>query len=73
MHLQKFTYTNSLYFEINAVEDLNLHGVQALSRGQYLAIGKHLCGPATGDYDIVCNVSCLVILIQNCMRIAECI
>jgi hypothetical protein len=48
----KFTYTNILYFDINAVEDLNLHGVQALSGVQYIAIGKHLCGPATGDYDI---------------------
>ncbi|KAI4986348.1 hypothetical protein ZWY2020_018978 [Hordeum vulgare] len=35
------------------IEDLNLHGVQALNGGQYLAIGKHLCGPAT-DMTIMC-------------------
>ncbi|CAM0877705.1 unnamed protein product [Alopecurus aequalis] len=35
------------------IEDLNLHGVQALRGGQYLAIGKHLCGPAT-DMTIMC-------------------
>uniref|UniRef100_A0ACD5WCJ0 Uncharacterized protein n=1 Tax=Avena sativa TaxID=4498 RepID=A0ACD5WCJ0_AVESA len=35
------------------IEDLNLHGVQTLSGVQYLAIGKHLCGPAT-DMTIMC-------------------
>ena len=35
------------------IEDLNLHGVKALSGSQYLAIGKHLCGPAT-DMTIMC-------------------
>ncbi|EMS67688.1 tRNA guanosine-2'-O-methyltransferase TRM13 [Triticum urartu] len=29
------------------IEDLSLRGVKALSGSQYLAIGKHLCGPAT--------------------------
>lgn len=32
-----------------AVEDLNLNAVESLRGGQYLAIGKHLCGPATGS------------------------
>jgi hypothetical protein len=27
---------------------LNLHGIEALRGLEYLAIGKHLCGPATG-------------------------
>ncbi|KAM0878834.1 hypothetical protein ACQ4PT_034646 [Festuca glaucescens] len=35
------------------IEDLNLHGVQALIGSRYLAIGKHLCGPAT-DMTIMC-------------------
>ncbi|KAM3317985.1 hypothetical protein ACQJBY_035620 [Aegilops geniculata] len=35
------------------IEDLNLRGVKALSGSQYLAIGKHLCGPAT-DMTIMC-------------------
>lgn len=35
------------------IEDFNLHGVEALSGVQYLAIGKHLCGPAT-DMTIMC-------------------
>ncbi|TQE11520.1 hypothetical protein C1H46_002895 [Malus baccata] len=29
------------------IEDLNLNAVESLRGGQYLAIGKHLCGPAT--------------------------
>lgn len=32
-----------------AVEDLNLNAVESLQGVPYLAIGKHLCGPATGD------------------------
>lgn len=32
-----------------AVEDLNLKAVEALRGTEYLAIGKHLCGPATGN------------------------
>lgn len=32
-----------------AVEDLNLNAVESLRGVPYLAIGKHLCGPATGD------------------------
>nr|XP_051177221.1 tRNA:m(4)X modification enzyme TRM13 isoform X1 [Lolium perenne] len=35
------------------IEDLNLHGVQTLIGSQYLAIGKHLCGPAT-DMTMMC-------------------
>jgi hypothetical protein len=35
-----------------AVEDLKLHGIEALRGLQYLAIGKHLCGPATGWPDL---------------------
>lgn len=31
-----------------AVEDLNLNAVESLQGGAYVAIGKHLCGPATG-------------------------
>lgn len=57
----KLPYTHVLCFKIvrnistdtehknSAVEDLNLHGIESLSGVQYLAIGKHLCGPATGD------------------------
>ncbi|KAK0582084.1 hypothetical protein LWI29_021389 [Acer saccharum] len=30
------------------VEDLNLNAVESLRGVPYLAIGKHLCGPATG-------------------------
>lgn len=33
---------------INAVEDLNLNRVEPLKGVAYIAIGKHLCGPATG-------------------------
>ncbi|KAF5206813.1 Kinesin, partial [Thalictrum thalictroides] len=29
------------------IEDLDLHGIESLKRVPYLAIGKHLCGPAT--------------------------
>jgi tRNA:m4X modification enzyme len=32
-----------------AVEDLNLNAVESLRGVPYLAIGKHLCGPATGN------------------------
>ncbi|KAL5218706.1 hypothetical protein ABZP36_019390 [Zizania latifolia] len=35
------------------IEDLNLRGIEALSGLQYLAIGKHLCGPAT-DMTMMC-------------------
>ncbi|KAL6636586.1 hypothetical protein ACP70R_024158 [Stipagrostis hirtigluma subsp. patula] len=35
------------------IEDLNLHGIEALRGLQYLAIGKHLCGPAT-DMTMMC-------------------
>ncbi|XP_062214076.1 tRNA:m(4)X modification enzyme TRM13 [Phragmites australis] len=35
------------------IEDLNLHGIEELSGLQYLAIGKHLCGPAT-DMTMMC-------------------
>ncbi|TVU44301.1 hypothetical protein EJB05_03737, partial [Eragrostis curvula] len=37
----------------DAVEDLKLHGVEELSGLKYLAIGKHLCGPAT-DMTMTC-------------------
>lgn len=33
-----------------AVEDLNLNAVESLRGVPYLAIGKHLCGPATGNH-----------------------
>lgn len=33
-----------------AVEDLNLHAVESLRGLPYLAIGKHLCGSATGEH-----------------------
>lgn len=32
-----------------AVEDLNLNAVESLQGVGYMAIGKHLCGPATGN------------------------
>lgn len=32
-----------------AVEDLNLNAVESLRAVPFLAIGKHLCGPATGE------------------------
>uniref|UniRef100_A0A0D9ZFD4 tRNA:m(4)X modification enzyme TRM13 n=1 Tax=Oryza glumipatula TaxID=40148 RepID=A0A0D9ZFD4_9ORYZ len=35
------------------IEDLNLQGIEALSGLHYLAIGKHLCGPAT-DMTMMC-------------------
>ncbi|XP_066349860.1 uncharacterized protein [Miscanthus floridulus] len=35
------------------IEDLKLHGIEALRGLQYLAIGKHLCGPAT-DMTMMC-------------------
>ncbi|KAL6893762.1 hypothetical protein ACP4OV_007860 [Aristida adscensionis] len=35
------------------IEDLNLHGIEALRGLKYLAIGKHLCGPAT-DMTMMC-------------------
>uniref|UniRef100_A0A0D9W116 tRNA:m(4)X modification enzyme TRM13 n=1 Tax=Leersia perrieri TaxID=77586 RepID=A0A0D9W116_9ORYZ len=35
------------------IEDLNLQGIEALNGLQYLAIGKHLCGPAT-DMTMMC-------------------
>uniref|UniRef100_A0A0E0KL58 tRNA:m(4)X modification enzyme TRM13 n=1 Tax=Oryza punctata TaxID=4537 RepID=A0A0E0KL58_ORYPU len=35
------------------LKDLNLQGIEALSGLQYLAIGKHLCGPAT-DITMMC-------------------
>lgn len=35
-----------------AVEDLNLNAVESLKGIPYLAIGKHLCGPATGNQNI---------------------
>ncbi|KAK3145587.1 hypothetical protein QOZ80_3BG0254800 [Eleusine coracana subsp. coracana] len=35
------------------IEDLNLRGIEELSGLQYLAIGKHLCGPAT-DMTMIC-------------------
>ena len=40
-----------LHCEIStvAVEDLNLNAVESLRGAPYLAIGKHLCGPATGN------------------------
>ncbi|KAJ0976452.1 hypothetical protein J5N97_018417 [Dioscorea zingiberensis] len=35
------------------IEDLNLHGIESLKELPYLAVGKHLCGPAT-DLTIRC-------------------
>ncbi|WVZ61144.1 hypothetical protein U9M48_011062 [Paspalum notatum var. saurae] len=35
------------------IEDLKLHGIEALRGLQFLAIGKHLCGPAT-DMTMTC-------------------
>ncbi|KAL2508569.1 methyltransferase [Forsythia ovata] len=40
---------------INAVEDLNLNGVEPLQGVAYMAIGKHLCGPAT-DMTLRCCI-----------------
>lgn len=37
-----------------AVEDLNLKAVESLKGVGYIAIGKHLCGPATGNWNF-CN------------------
>ncbi|CAN1159449.1 hypothetical protein LINPERHAP2_LOCUS22717 [Linum perenne] len=34
---------------ICAVEDLNLKAVESMKGIHYLAIGKHLCGPATNE------------------------
>ena len=31
------------------VEDLNLNAVESLQGVPYVAVGKHLCGPATGN------------------------
>jgi hypothetical protein len=33
-----------------SVEDLNLNAVESLHGVPYVAVGKHLCGPATGHY-----------------------
>ncbi|KAL6008751.1 hypothetical protein ACLOJK_021977 [Asimina triloba] len=38
--------------EFGAVEDLDLDAIESLRGVPYLAIGKHLCGPATGDNTI---------------------
>lgn len=49
------------FFDIkNTVEDLKLHGIEALRGLRYLATGKHLCGPATGspNVEIHALISC---------------
>lgn len=40
-----------------AVEDLNLSAVESLRGVPYLAIGKHLCGPATGELAFLLQLS----------------
>lgn len=36
-----------------SVEDLNLNAVESLHGVPYVAVGKHLCGPATGRYTLM--------------------
>lgn len=38
-----------MFFYFFAVEDLNLNAINQLRGLPYLAIGKHICGPATGN------------------------
>ena len=48
---------NSKESQTFAVEDLDLNGIESLKGHQYLAIGKHLCGPATGEITLSnCNI-----------------
>ncbi|TXG63236.1 hypothetical protein EZV62_010230 [Acer yangbiense] len=35
------------------IEDLNLNAVESLRGVPYMAIGKHLCGPATGNQSLI--------------------
>ena len=51
VRLQILIISTALYikFLTFAVEDLKLNAVEALQGIPYLAIGKHLCGPATGS------------------------
>jgi len=37
-------------FVLAAVEDLNLQEVQSLQGCNFIAVSKHLCGPATGNF-----------------------
>lgn len=47
-HLNLLHSSSNKKLPIFAVEDLDLDGIESLKGQQYLAIGKHLCGPATG-------------------------
>ncbi|XP_030454974.2 uncharacterized protein LOC115676241 [Syzygium oleosum] len=59
------------------IEDLNLHAVESLRGSPFLAVGKHLCGPAT-DLTLRCCLSERTIVddVQKCpiqgLAIATC-
>lgn len=52
---------------LNAVEDLNLNAVESLRGVPYLAIGKHLCGPATGR-DLLINTVIIIFNASICRK-----
>lgn len=49
-----------------AVEDLNLNAVESLQGLPYVAIGKHLCGPATGNLYLLFLINLTVSLTNDC-------
>lgn len=51
-----------------AVEDLNLRAIKSLMGLPYYAIGKHLCGPAIGDYWWMFNTSIHVDLVDAVIK-----
>lgn len=51
----KFPKSKLVLAFLLAVEDLNLNAVESLKGVGYIAIGKHLCGPATGNSKYFCN------------------